>query len=43
LLIAGFAGARIAIAISWGRIERLFKKNMQVDLDRDEDNEQPDV
>jgi hypothetical protein len=26
LLIAGLAGAGIAIAISWGRIKRLFKK-----------------
>jgi hypothetical protein len=43
LLIAGFAGAGIAIAISWGRIERLFKKNKPVDLDKDEDNKQPGV
>jgi hypothetical protein len=41
LLIAGLAGAGIAIAISWGRIKRLFKKNKQVDVDKDEDDEQP--
>jgi hypothetical protein len=41
LLIAGLAGAGIAIAISWGRIKRLFKKNKQIDVDKDEDDEQP--
>ena len=44
LLIAGLAGAGIAIAISWGRIKRLFKKNKQVDADnadKDEDEDQP--
>jgi len=44
LLIAGLAGAGIAIAISWGRIKRFFKKNKQVDVDdvdKDEDEEQP--
>ena len=43
LLIAGLAGAGIAIAISWGRIKRLFKRNKQVDIDKDkdEDDEQP--
>jgi deoxyhypusine synthase len=45
LLIAGLAGAGLAIAISWGRIKRLFKKNKQVDVDKDvaedEDDEQP--
>jgi hypothetical protein len=41
LLIAGLAGAGIAIAISWGRIKRLFKKNKPVDVDKDEDDEQP--
>jgi hypothetical protein len=42
LLIAAVAGAGIAIAIGWGRIKRLFKKNKQVDdVDKDEDDEQP--
>ena len=43
LLIAGIAGAGIAVAISWGRIKRLFKRNKQVDIDKDkdEDDEQP--
>jgi hypothetical protein len=45
LLIAGLAGAGIAIAISWGRIKRFFKKNKQVDVDKDvedaEDEEEP--
>jgi hypothetical protein len=41
LLIAGLAGAGLAIAISWGRIKRLFKRNKQVDIDKDEDDEQP--
>ncbi len=43
LLIAGLAGAGIAIAISWGRIKRQFKKNKPVDVDKDEDDEQPDA
>ena len=46
LLIAGLAGAGIAIAISWGRIKRLFKRNKQVDIDKvdidkDEDDDHP--
>ena len=44
LLIAGLAGAGIAIAVSWGRIKRLFKKNKQVDVDKvdeDEDEDKP--
>lgn len=45
LLIAGLAGAGIAIAISWGRIKRFFKKSKPVDgvkeVDEDEDDEQP--
>ena len=43
LLIAGLAGAGLAIAISWGRIKRLFGKNKPVDVDKDkdEDDEQP--
>jgi hypothetical protein len=46
LLIAGLAGAGLAIAISWGRIKRFFnKKNKQVDaskdVDEDEDDQQP--
>ena len=41
LLIAGLAGAGIAIAISWAKIKRLFQKNKPVDPDKDEDDEQP--
>jgi hypothetical protein len=44
LLIAGLAGAGIAIAISWGRIKRFFKKNKPVDgenVDEDEEDGQP--
>ena len=43
LLIAGVAGAGIAIAISWGRIKRLFKRNKQADIDKinDEDDDNP--
>ena len=41
LLIAGLAGAGLAIAISWGRIKRLFTRNKQVDIDKDEDDDQP--
>jgi len=41
LLIAGLAGAGIAVAISWGRIKRLFKRNKQVDIDKDEDDDHP--
>jgi hypothetical protein len=42
LLIAGLAGAGIAIAISWGRIKRFFKKNKQVDVDKDVDEDADD-
>ena len=43
LLIAGLAGAGIAIAISWGRIKRLFRRNKQADIDKinDEDDDHP--
>jgi hypothetical protein len=41
LLIAGIAGAGIAIAISWGKIKRLFGKNKKGKVDQDEDDEQP--
>jgi hypothetical protein len=41
LLIAGLAGAGLAIAISWGRIKRLFTRNKQVDIDKDEDDDHP--
>jgi hypothetical protein len=45
LLIAGLAGAGIAIAVSWAKIKRLFKKSKPVDtendVDKDEDDEQP--
>jgi len=48
LLIAGLAGAGIAVAISWGRIKRLFKRNKQVDIDKvdidkDEDDDHPEA
>ena len=43
LLIAGIAGAGIAVAISWGRIKRLFKRNKQVDIDKDENDDHPDA
>ena len=43
LLIAGLAGAGLAIAISWGRIKRLFTRNKQVDIDKDENDDQPDA
>jgi hypothetical protein len=33
LLIAGLATARIALAIRWGRIKRLFTRNKLVDVD----------
>lgn len=44
LLIAGLAGAGLAIAISWGRIKRFFnkKKNKQVDVSKDVDDEDED-
>ena len=47
MLIAGLAGAGIAIAVSWAKIKRLFKKNKAADaptdIDKDEDDEQPDA
>ena len=42
LLIAGLAGAGLAIAISWGRIKRFFKKNKQVDVSKDVDEDEDD-
>ena len=41
LLIAGIAGAGIAIAVSWSKIKRLFRKNKKVEANNDEDDEQP--
>jgi len=45
LLIAGLAGAGIAIAVSWAKIKRLFKKNKpmdgQNDVGKDDDDEAP--
>jgi hypothetical protein len=44
LLIAGLAGAGITVAISWGRIKRLFRRNKQADIDKinnDEDDDHP--
>jgi hypothetical protein len=43
LLIAGIAGAGIAIAASWSKIKRLFRKNKKVEADNDEDDEQPNT
>ena len=41
LLIAAIAGAGIAVAISWGRIKRFFKKNKPADtMDEDEEDDQ---
>jgi len=44
LLIAGLAGAGLAIAISWGRIKRFFnkKKNKDVDVNKDVDEDEDD-
>ena len=41
LLIAGVAGAGLAIAVSWQRIKRFFNRKKKVDTDDDEDEEQP--
>ena len=43
LLIAGLAGAGIAIAVSWAKIKRWFNRNKPVDADKDEDDEQPGI
>jgi hypothetical protein len=44
LLIAGLAGAGLAIAISWGRIKRFLnkKKNKDVDINKDDDEDEDD-
>ncbi len=39
LLIAGVAGAGLAIAVSWARIKRFFTRKKKVDSDDDEDDE----
>ncbi len=43
LLVAGIAGAGLAIAVSWQRIKRFFNKKKKVDIsdDEDDDDEQP--
>jgi hypothetical protein len=41
LLIAGVAGASLAIAVSWTKIKRFFNRNKKVETDDDEDDEQP--
>ncbi len=41
LLIAGLAGAGLAIAVSWQRIKRFFSKKKKVEPEDDEDEEQP--
>ena len=43
LLIAGLAGAGIAIAVSWSKIKRLFNKNKKTEMHANEDDEQSDV
>ncbi len=40
LLIAGVAGAGLAIAVSWQRIKRFFSKKKKVEPE-DDDDEQP--
>ncbi len=40
LLIAGVAGAGLAIAVSWARIKRFFTRKKKVESDDDEDDEQ---
>ncbi len=40
LLIAGVAGAGLAIAVSWARIKRFFNRKKKVESDDDEDDEQ---
>ncbi len=41
LLVAGIAGAGLAIAVSWARIKRFFNRKKKVETDDDEDEEQP--
>ncbi len=41
LLIAGVAGAGLAIAVSWTRIKRFFNRKKKVETNDDEDDEQP--
>ncbi len=40
LLIAGVAGAGLAIAVSWARIKRFFNRKKKAESDDDEDDEQ---
>jgi hypothetical protein len=42
LLIAGLAGLGLAVAVSWTRIKRFFKKK-KIETDDDEDDEKPDA
>jgi hypothetical protein len=41
LLIAGVAGAGLAIAVSWTKIKRFFNRKKKVETGDDEDDEQP--
>jgi len=41
LLIAGVAGAGLAIAVSWAKIKRFFTRKKKVETDDDEDDDQP--
>jgi hypothetical protein len=41
LLIAGVAGAGLAIAVSWQKIKRFFSRKKRVETDDDEDDQQP--
>ena len=43
LLIAGIAGAGIAIGFGWSKIKRLFSKNKKADVAADEDDDQPEA
>ena len=44
LLIAGLAGAGIAIGANWSKLKRLFNKNKKkTEIDDDEDEQQPDA
>jgi hypothetical protein len=41
LLIAAVAGAGIAVAASWSKIKRFFKKKKSDSVEPDEDDDQP--
>jgi hypothetical protein len=41
LLVAGIAGASLAIAVSWKKIKQFFSRKKKVETDDDEDDQQP--